>query len=127
MTDRTIIGFIGPVLPDQARAEWNAYFRQQGSPLEFQFYRTKTREELELRLSEMFVHGRRGYVVHPVFSATVIPLLDRLNASSEQAQKVDTIVNEDGRLCGYFLHADPSGAQEERTRLWGDARQPHVA
>gem|GEM_PF-1335860 len=118
MDHPSVVGLIGPQCVLRCRAVWNAFFKEQGSPLEFQFYRTRNREELELRLSEMFVLRRLGYVVHPDFQTTILPLLDELDATAQKAQQVDTIVNDGGRLIGHFLDAEACEAQEVRMRLW---------
>ncbi|MEQ1849382.1 MAG: hypothetical protein ABL890_02210 [Candidatus Peribacteraceae bacterium] len=127
MNTRTVVGLIGPVCVLQCRSKWNAYLRQQGSDLDFQYYRTRTREELELRLSEMFVLERRGYIVHPEFITLVLPLLDRLDDSAAISKKVDTIVNDGGRLIGYFFDADVNGAMDARCRLWGGGTREYIA
>lgn len=125
---RSVVGLIGPVCIDQCRAVWNTALREQGSPLDFQFYRTRNREELELRLSEMFTLGRLGYIVHPEFQSTVLPLLDRLDSAAHKKERVDTIVNDGGVLVGYYLDASVNEAQEQRCKLWlGSQQKEYVA
>jgi shikimate 5-dehydrogenase len=118
MKKSMVVGLIGPVCVSQCRARWNAYLRSQGSPLEFQFYRTRNRDELVLRLSEMFVLERRGYVVHPDLMPLVTTLLDDMDRAAKECGRVDTIVNDGGRLIGYYLAADPVSAMDARSELW---------
>ena len=89
-------------------------FRSRGIDAFFDFYRTKTERDLELRLSEMFLHERRGYIVDPRFSHAIIPLLDRLDVRAEESSTVDTVVNEEGVFVGYDTSSTDDQSQMER-------------
>lgn len=108
-----VCGLIGPTCTSQARTRWNALFTEKGTDAFFDFYRTVTTEDLELRLSEMFLLQRRGYVVDPLFETVIIRLLDQLDPSAIDRGSVDTVVNERGVLVGHFC--DNDGA---RLKLW---------
>lgn len=114
-----VCGLIGPSCTSQARAKWNALFKKRGLAAFFDFYRTKTFADLELRLSEMFLLERRGYVVAQELQTLILPLLDRLDLSAEKSRTVDTVVNERGVLTGFFCGED----DEERMELWFDVRK----
>ncbi len=108
-----VCGLIAPSCLSQARTTWNALFKRHGLSAFFDFYRTKTKQDLELRLSEMFLLERRGYVVAEEFQASILPLLDRLDSSVEESKRVDTVVNDRGVLVGYFC-----GDNERRMGVW---------
>ncbi len=110
---QAVCGLIGPVCTSQARTKWNALFKEQGLLAFFDFYRTKTREDLELRLSEMYLLERRGYVVAEEFQTSILPLLDRLDPVAEEKECVNTVVNDRGVLVGYFC-----GDDQRRMELW---------
>ena len=109
-----IIGLIGPVCTHSARKTWNEMFRSRGIDAFFDFYRTKTERDLELRLSEMFLHERRGYIVDARFSHAIIRLLDRLDVRAEESSTVDTVVNEGGVFVGYDTSSTDDQSQMER-------------
>lgn len=109
-----VCGLIGPSCTSKARTLWNARFKESGVPAFFDFYRTKTKEDLELRLSEMFLLERRGYVVVPELQALIQPLLDRLDSSVQQSGIVDTVLNERGVLTGFFCVDNV----EKRMEVW---------
>ncbi|MSR67432.1 hypothetical protein EXS65_01205 [Candidatus Peribacteria bacterium] len=111
---RVVCGLIGPTCTSQARTKWNALFLKHGRNAFFDFYRTKTVSELELRLSEMFLHERRGYVVAAELQEIIVPLLDRLDASVTKEQRVDTVTNEGGVLVGSSSGDD----DQRRMELW---------
>lgn len=87
---------------------------ERGIPAFFDFYRTKTQRDLELRLSEMFLHERRGYLIDPLFSVSILPLLDQLDSSAVASGKVDTVVNDGGVFVGYFVSATVDDTQIEK-------------
>lgn len=102
MAHQFVFGLLAPRLDRGIRKQWNDLIREQGIDGFFDFYRTKDRSDLELRLSEMFHLERRGYIVDPALQTLVVPLLDRIDASSQKSGRVDTVVNERGVLAGYF-------------------------
>ncbi len=110
---QTVCGLIGSVCTSKARTLWNELFKERGLSAFFDFYRTKTKEDLELRLSEMFLLERRGYVVAPELQSMILPLLDRLDSASQEKGSVDTVLNEEGVLIGYFC-----GDDEKRIHVW---------
>lgn len=110
---QTVFGLIGPVCSSQARTKWNSLFKKNGLSAFFDFYRTKTKQDLELRLSEMFLLERRGYIVAPELQTMIVTLLDRLDNSARQQGCVDTVMNERGVLIGYFC-----GNDEKRMKVW---------
>lgn len=116
-----VCGLIGPTCTSQARTHWNALFTQKGTDAFFDFYRTSTIVDLELRLSEMFLLQRRGYVVDPLFETVIIRLLDQLDPSAIDRGSVDTVVNERGVLIGYFLGGDDG----ERIKKWMSVYNPN--
>ena len=111
---KTICGLIGSVCAAHARTRWNKCFSDTGLDAFFDFYRTKTLQDLELRLSEMFLLERRGYVVSEEFQMLILPLLDRLDAKAREAGRVDTVTNEGGVLIGNFLDGD----DDQRMSVW---------
>ncbi len=108
-----VCGLIGPTCVSQSRTRWNALFKERGIDAFFDFYRMTTIADLELRLSEMFLLGRRGYIVDPAFQSGIVRLLDRLDPSAVEKGSVNTVMNERGVLVGYFLETD-----QERMHLW---------
>lgn len=110
---QVVCGLIGPSCASQARTRWNELFREKNIPAFFDFYRTKTKEDLELRLSEMFLLERRGYVMAPELQTMIVPLLDRLDDTAKQTERVDTVVNDGGVLVGYSC-----GSDEKRLAVW---------
>jgi shikimate 5-dehydrogenase len=84
---------------------WNEIFREREIDAFFDFYRTSTDRDLELRLSEMFLHERRAYLLDPLFSLSVRPLLDRMDPSAKATQRIDTVINDDGILIGFDMGA----------------------
>lgn len=113
MAHEFVFGFVGSKCSGQIRKVWNAYLKERGVDGFFDFYPTKTFEMLELRLSEMFLLHRRGYIIGENFQEKVIPLLDRLDASVKD--KVDTVVNDGGVLVGHWVGSE---ALFERLELW---------
>lgn len=106
---RMVIGYVGPKNDVRILKYWNALFAKQGMHAFCDFYRTETRADLELRLSEMFTLGRRGYILAEQMQSIVRPLLDRADGIGP----CNTIVNEGGVLCGTHLDTN-----ENRFALW---------
>ncbi len=112
-----VCGLIGKTCTGGARERWNRLFTERGVDAFFDFYRTMTREDLELRLSEMFLLERRGYVVGGDWQSAILPLLDAVHETAKQKGSVDTIVNERGVLTGYFF-GDSEDVDAERMKVW---------
>lgn len=64
-------------------------------------YKAFTTTDLPAAIGGVRALGVRGCAISMPFKAAVIPLLDRLDASAERLQSVNTIVNDDGFLTGY--------------------------
>lgn len=64
---------------------------------------TATEENLPERLSEMFHFDRRAYLVGDALGRACLPLLDRLEESAKESQRVNLIWNEQGVLVGTVL------------------------
>ena len=97
---KVVCGLIGSVCSSATRTVWNKKFSDARLDAFFDFYRTKTLYDLELRLSEMFLLERRGYVVAQEFQMSILPLLDRLDAQAKREGRVDTVTNRGGILIG---------------------------
>jgi shikimate dehydrogenase len=97
---RQVIGFLGPC-PSRVRRVWNELLRREGRDAFFDGYPTRTRADLQLRLSEMYLLERRGYAVGKGLRGEALSMMDRLDASAMQAESVDTIVNDGGVFTGY--------------------------
>lgn len=110
---QVVCGLIGAACSSRARTTWNELFRERGFAAFFDFYRTKTKEDLELRLSEMFLLERRGYVVASELQTIILPLLDRLDLTAIEKGSVDTVVNDGGVLIGYYCEDD-----EKKISVW---------
>ena len=115
---RVVCGLIGPLCSSEARSKWNGIFLSSGLDAFFDFYRTKTQRDLELRLSEMFLLERRGYIIGEPFQQSILPLLDRIDPAAQEAGRVDTVVNENGVLLG------TCASDEQKMRLWFDFDVP---
>ncbi|MDP7477205.1 MAG: hypothetical protein QF442_02030 [Candidatus Peribacteraceae bacterium] len=81
---------------------WNSRFEEEGIDAFLDHYPTKE-EELPERLSEMFHHDRRGYIVGKALQQAIIPLLDSIDSSAGEGS-VDTVVNDGGVLIGYVCN-----------------------
>jgi len=64
-------------------------------------YKAFTTTDLPGAIGGVRALGVRGCAVSMPFKEAVIPLLDRLDASAERLQSVNTIVNDQGVLTGY--------------------------
>lgn len=64
-------------------------------------YKAFTTTDLAGAIGGVRALGVRGCAISMPFKEAVIPLLDRLDASAERLQSVNTIVNDDGVLTGY--------------------------
>lgn len=111
---RIVIGSIGPTNSSDERKIWNELFAAEKRDAFFDFYRT-TIDDLPLRLSEMYVLQRRGYIVSPQLGKAIISLLDETDGSDV----IDTVVNEGGVLKGYAMaKKDPAETMKARYALW---------
>lgn len=111
---RTIIGLLGQSRDTPQIRFWNALFRERSMDAFCDFYRTNDGADLELRLSEMFLHHRRGYVLSKELQPLVVPLLDR----TEGTGSVDTVVNQGGVLIGCHAGNDAMKSRRRRFELW---------
>ncbi len=109
--DRLIFGLLGAM--PKVQAAWEKRFRDMGVNACMSKYPTEV-ATLPERLSEMFHFDRRGYIVAPSLQRGIVPLLDVLHASSRENGLVDTVVNRNGVLYGYFFGND----DEARAALW---------
>lgn len=109
---RELFGVIGKI-PNRSETlkTWNAYFTRTGHDAFMDYYPT-TPDTLPERLSEMFHFDRRGYIVSPDLSEALIPLLDSCASSH-----VDTIVNDNGVLRGFFVGCENTDVHA-RLNLW---------
>ncbi|MCZ2497174.1 shikimate 5-dehydrogenase [Xylophilus sp. Kf1] len=64
-------------------------------------YKAFTTTDLPAAIGGVRALGVRGCAVSMPFKEAVIPLLDRLDASAQRLQSVNTIVNDDGVLTGF--------------------------
>lgn len=103
MAHEFVFGLIGPVCTAHARKTWNGLLREERIDGFFDFYRTTTKEDLVTRFSEMFLLGRRGYLVAASLQADAVPLMDRLTNEARKKGLVDTVKNERGVLMGHFM------------------------
>ncbi len=100
---RIVLGLLGPRCRHDARKRWNAFLASRGIDGFFDFYRTLSRVDLELRLSEMFLHGRRGYLLDASLQLPVCDLLDHLAPSARKGGRADVVVNDGGVLTGHLV------------------------
>lgn len=112
---RYVFGFLTARSSGDARKVWNDLLAKEGIDGFFDFYPTRSREDLQMRLSEMFHLGRAAYVLSPKLSEVVEPLLDRTDASVTQQGSIDTVLNEQGVLVGYALGHLP---KEQQLQFW---------
>ena len=108
MRERQIYGFLGPTCPCGMREEWNRSFTERGLNAFFDFYRTRNRHDLELRLSEMFLHERAGYILDPSLQELAFDLMDRWDEETLRLKKVAIVKNEGGIFigsqCSFYHH-----------------------
>ncbi len=114
---RPVCGLIGKTCTALARTHWNKLFLDRGLEAFFDFYRVTTLADLELRLSEMFFLERKGYVVGSEWQSAAVSLMDTLDITAIESQKVDTVINENGILSGFFTGGG-EGSDEKRLALW---------
>lgn len=111
---RELFGILGDCRQtNKIQKEWNDKFDTKKIDAFMDRYKTG-KNDLSLRLSEMFHFDRRGYIVYGELQKNIIPLLDIIDYSVGKTGKVDTVLNKGGVLMGYFLGDD----MEERWRLW---------
>lgn len=111
---RELFGIIGKVdNVSRIKSDWNRRFKQKGIDAFLDSYPT-TAANLPERLSEMFHFDRRGYIVGDNLQEQIVPLLDEINESVAEEEMVDTVINRDGILVGYYLHGD----ENRRWELW---------
>jgi hypothetical protein len=115
-----VLGLLAPRCTLSARKVWNDALQHiEKDRFFFDYYRTISCADLELRLSEMFLLERFGYIIDPSFSSLALPLLDVLDSSSLHTKRVDTILNRGGVLMGYdFAATSPIDFLDERITLF---------
>ncbi len=118
MTERHVVGAIGGMSSSADRRMWNALFLAEGWNAFFDHYPAGV-DDIPLRLSEMFLHGRAGYIVGPPLERAIMSQLDSLDELAAREGKVNTVANDGGLLRGFWVPED--GAREllrARSRLW---------
>ena len=102
-TTRELYGIIGK-FPNASAIQrvWNAYFTEEGIDAFMDRYPT-TIDTLPERLSEMFHFDRRLYLVGEDLQEGIVPLLDALDKSAQQAERVELVINRGGVLHGCLL------------------------
>lgn len=106
----SVIGYLGPRKVQAFTIVWNALFTRLNAPAMLDFYPTSAcgndpcaeKQCLHLRLSEMFLLGRRGYIVDPALQSDAYELMDEHDATARKHKKVDTVVSENGVQKGFF-------------------------
>ncbi len=101
----TILGYLGPSCPFGLRKAWNDALTGEGRDAFFDFYPCRILSDLQLRLSEMYLLDRRGYVIGKGLEGDSLTLMDRLDETAVRANAVDTVVNRGGVLHGYCVGA----------------------
>jgi hypothetical protein len=112
---RLVFGLIGSTCKESARKQWNELLKKQGIDGFFDFYRTENRDDLVLRLSEMFLHERRGYIVAPELRQFLPELLD--SVVPDTGGIINVIKNEGGLLRGYHF-IEEGEWREEVLQFW---------
>lgn len=104
MPPRHVLGYLAPACPPAIRRIWNEMLRREGrgDTAFFDGYRARTREDLQLRLSEMYLLQRRGYAVGKGLEGESFDMMDKLDATALEAKMVDTVVNDGGVFTGYW-------------------------
>ena len=102
MRHRTVIGIVAPRGGGKLRAQ-AARMAWSRNNIVCEHYIAKTSDDLALRLSEMFLHDRRAYLVDASLAHLLPPLLDRLSPEASALQRVDIVLNVDGVLIGHVL------------------------
>ncbi|OGJ63145.1 hypothetical protein A3A67_01700 [Candidatus Peribacteria bacterium RIFCSPLOWO2_01_FULL_51_18] len=114
-----VLGFLGKKCQHNIRKNWNLYLKEMNLNGFFDFYPTVTAADLELRLAEMFLHHRLGYVVEEQLGKKIMKLLDRISQAASKKGRVDTVVNERGVIVGHFFGGkDNKKTMERRLKLW---------
>lgn len=113
-TTRILLGVLGKSANSaKILREWNHFLREQGINGSMDRYPCST-ATLPERLSEMLHFDRRGYIVATPLQQCVAGCMDRLDASAEAQNAVDTIVNDGGVLTGFWTEDN----DERRRALW---------
>lgn len=115
MAHQYVFGLVGPVCTSEARKTWNALLSEQKIDGFFDFYRAKSVGDLELRLSEMFLLHRRGYVIDASLSKETVRLMDKCGRGVAPRGVVDVVRNDGGVLVGYSMHGK---SPEDILRVW---------
>jgi shikimate 5-dehydrogenase len=112
-TGRILLGVLGKVENlSSIRSHFDLFINKQQLDVSFDYYQTKP-SELHERLSEMWHHDRRGYLLAEQLQQAIIPLLDEC-----KYERVNVIVNNKGRMIGAWLDIDFSNAVNTVEKLW---------
>jgi shikimate 5-dehydrogenase len=113
-TERILLGVLGSSADSSAiLREWNSYLRSAGIDGSMDRYPCSEKTIPE-RMSEMVHFDRRGYIVAPALQTAMLSAMDTLDSSAIQSHKVDTIINDNGVLTGFWMNGDSSSRRE----LW---------
>lgn len=91
--------------------KWNGFLRESDIDGSMDRYPC-TEAMIPERLSEMLHFDRRGYIVSASLQIPVAAFMDRLDASAQKCNAVDTVVNDGGVLIGYWTDGDDALRQE---------------
>jgi len=117
-TGRILLGVLGKIENlSSVRSAFDKFINNNELDVSFDYYATKP-GELHERLSEMWHHDRRGYVLADDLQAAIIPLLDTI-----EGDKVNVIVNDNGTIIGKWLPLDFNNPTRVVEQLWS-AWQP---
>lgn len=126
--ERLVIGLLSPKHQRAEQIQWNQLLEAKKLNAYFDVYKTENctcpectkKMCLTLRLSEMFLLGRRGYIIDISLQKELVTLIDELDSSAKKAKRVDTIVNEGGIVRGYCLEKmkDPAEINFARFELF---------
>jgi shikimate 5-dehydrogenase len=115
-TGRMLLGVLGKVENlSSIRSAFDGFINKQQLDVSFDYYTTKP-EELHERLSEMFHHDRRGYLLAEDLQTAIVPLLDE-----QRSEKVNVILNDNGTMIGLWLDLpfdEPENVVEKLWEIW---------
>lgn len=104
MDQRVVVGILVSSGGGALRAQYASMLqRALGSSAVLEHYTTRTSQDLALRLSEMFLHDRRMYLLAPSLAPLAPQLLDTVDDDARRAGRADLVINIGGVLHGMFL------------------------
>jgi len=113
-----IFGHLGKDMHPSERKFWNAFFLGQEIEACFHLYPTQP-HDIPLRLSEMFLHDRRGYTIGAELGSAMTDCMDVLDVSAKKTGKVDTVFNDGGVIKGFdFSLLSAEGRSRKRLQVW---------